>query len=143
MSVGLLHRYLSSKTSLFTAICMSEPEYEMAALSAISRRSPTLTCDHVRGLSSTPANEEVGEVMRLRATTIREFVGGYLTDDVKAGEVPVTTPIENFTESIAMMLDGAVTAWAVSGPELNLIAVRDASVSLLAAALRTPGSPLP
>ena len=39
-----------------------------------------------------------------------------------------------------MMLDGVVVAWAVSGPELDLPAVRDAIVSLLAAALAKLGN---
>jgi len=161
VSVGLLYRYFPSKADLFTAMCMSEMESEMAALtrqlSGIANPMDRLRQGvefylrqmhqkQVAGvilgaLAEAPTNEEVRAVMRLRATTIRNFVRGYLSDGMEAGEVPSTTPIEDFTEAIAMMLDGVVTTWAVSGPELDLLAVRDAIVSLLAAALQTPSSP--
>jgi len=159
VSVGLLYRYFPSKANLFTAICMSELESEIESLtrqlSEISDPTERLrqgvefylrqmeqkqSAGVILGaLAEAPANNEVREVMRLRATTIRDFVRGYLEEGVKAGEVPATTPIEEFTQAIAMMLDGVVTAWAISGPELDLGAVRDAIVSLLAAALQTPG----
>jgi len=159
VSVGLLYRYFPSKADLFTAICMSELESEIESLtrqlSEISDPTERLrqgvefylrqmeqkqSAGVILGaLAEAPANNEVREVMRLRATTIRDFVRGYLEEGVKAGEVPATTPIEEFTQAIAMMLDGVVTAWAISGPELDLGAVRDAIVSLLAAALQTPG----
>ncbi len=163
VSVGLLYRYFPSKADLFTAICFSELESEMEALtrqlSEIANPTERLRqgvefylrqLQQKQGggvilgaLAEAPANEEVRAVMKLRATTIRDFVRGFLQDGVKAGEVPATIPIEDFSQAIAMMLDGVVTAWAVSGPDLDLLAVRDAIVSLLAAALRTPGSPTP
>jgi AcrR family transcriptional regulator len=163
VSVGLLYRYFPSKADLFTAICMSQLESEMESLtrqlSEISDPTERLRqgvefylrqMEQKQGagvilgaLAEAPANPEVREVMRLRATTIRDFVRGYLEDGVKAGEVPATTPIEKFTQAIAMMLDGVITAWAISGPELDLGAVRDAIVSLLSAALQTPGRRAP
>lgn len=163
VSVGLLYRYFPSKADLFTAICLSELESEMVALtrqlSEIANPTERLRqgvefylrqMQQKQGagvilgaLAEAPANDEVRAVMRLRATTIRDFVRGYLEDGVKAGEVPATAPIGDFTEAIAMLLDGVVTVWALSGPDLDLLAVRDAIVSLLAAALQTPGSPTP
>lgn len=163
VSVGLLYRYFPSKADLFTAICLSELEAEMEALtrqlSGIANPRERLRqgvdfylhqLQQKQGagvilgaLAEAPANDEVRKVMRLRAATIRDFVRGYLNDGVKAGEVPATTPIEDFTEAIAMMLDGVVVAWAVSGPELDLPAVRDAIVSLLAAALQSSTAPEP
>ncbi|MGA7172408.1 MAG: TetR/AcrR family transcriptional regulator [Candidatus Dormiibacterota bacterium] len=161
VSVGLLYRYFPSKADLFTAICLSELESEMESLtrqlSEISDPTERLRqgvefylhqMEQKKGagvilgaLAEAPANPEVREVMRLRAATIRDFVRGYLEDGVRAGEAPATTPIEEFTEAIAMMLDGVITAWAIAGPELDLGAVRDAIVSLLSAALQTHGRP--
>jgi len=158
VSVGLLYRYFPSKADLFTAICLSEMESEIAALtrqlSEIANPTERLRQgveyylrqmqrNHGAGvilgaLAEAPANEEVRRVMRIRGTTIRDFVRGYLRDGVSAGELPAETPIEEFTAAIAMLLDGVVTAWAVSGPELDLPSVCDAIVSLLAAALQNP-----
>ncbi len=161
VSVGLLYRYFPSKADLFTAICMSETDSVIAALnrqlSEIANPTERLRAGVgyylnemlskqgagliLGALAEAPANQEVRDVMRLRSDTIRNFVRRYLEDGVRAGEAPSTTPIEDFTEAIAMMLDGVVTAWAVSGAELDLLFVRDAIVSLLSAALQTADLP--
>lgn len=158
VSVGLLYRYFSSKEALFTAICISEMEAEMEALSRklaeIANPNERLEqgveyylrqLDKAHGagvilgaLAEAPANPVVREVMLLRRTAIREFIGLYLREGIAAGELPAGTSVENFTEAITMMLDGAVAAWAVSGSELDVPAARDAMVSLLSAALSQP-----
>lgn len=160
VSVGLLYRYFPSKSDLFTAICMSELESEMAALTRqlsevanpterlrqgvefyLRRMQQEQGAGVILGaLAEARSNDEVREVVRLRAATIRDFIRSYLEDGVKAGEVPATTPIAEFTEAIALILDGVVAAWAVAGPELDLAAVREAIVSLVGAALKTPDS---
>lgn len=156
VSVGLLYRYYPSKADLFTAICMSEMEAEMEPLdrqlSQIVNPQERLRqgvdyylhlLDRTQGagvilgaLAEAPANPEVREVMRLRSATIRNFIRGYLSDGIAAGEVPATAPLDQFTDAIAMMLDGVIATWAVWGPKLDLTAVGDAIVSLLAAALQ-------
>jgi AcrR family transcriptional regulator len=158
VSVGLLYRYFPSKADLFTALCMSEMESEMAALSRQLSEIPNPTERLRQGvdfylrqmqqkqgagvvlgaLAEAPANDEVRQVMRLRATAIRDFIRGYLVDGVKAGEIAADTPVGEFAQAIALMLDGAVTAWAVAGSEMDLEALRDAIVSLLSAALQSP-----
>lgn len=162
VSVGLLYRYYPSKAALFTAICLSEMDAEMETLnhhlSQIANPRERLRqgveyylrqMDRPQGagvvlgaLAEAPANPQVREVMRLRSAAIREFIRGYLSDGVAAGEVSAAAPLAQFTEAIAMMLDGAVATWAVWGPELDLPALSDAIVTLLASALQ-PRAALP
>jgi AcrR family transcriptional regulator len=159
VSVGLLYRYFPSKAELFTAICISQMEAEMEALSqqlsgiANPRDRLQLGVDHylrqldrehaaglvLGALAEAPTNPALREVMKLRRGAICGFIEGFIREGIEAGEVPPSVPVENFAEAMTMMLDGAVAAWAVSGPELDVAAMRDGVVSLLSAALQQPG----
>ncbi|MGH7705992.1 MAG: TetR/AcrR family transcriptional regulator [Candidatus Dormibacteria bacterium] len=161
VSVGLLYRYFPSKADLFTAICASEMASETGALAQRLSEIPNPTArlrqavefylrqlQQNRGagvilgaLAEAQSNQDVRRVMQLRASTIRQFVSSYLKEGVSSGELPAATPVNEFTEAIAMMLDGVVGAWAVLGPDLDVARVGDAIVSLLAAALQTPAAP--
>ena len=158
VSVGLLYRYFPSKAELFTAICLSQIETEMEALSqqlseianprarlvqGVDQYLRDLDRQHAAGLvlgalAEAPTNPALREVMKLCRAAIFSFIEGYLREGIDAGEVPASVPVENFAEAMTMMLDGAVSAWAASGPELDVAAMRDGVVSLLSAALQQP-----
>ncbi len=161
VSVGLLYRYYTGKADLFSALCTwqmdSEAESVRQALGQID--DPRQRLEHavdlylrrlqtadgagliLGALAESPANEVVRLTMKRRRETVKAFVVGYLDEGMARGELEPGTPVQDFAESIAMLLDGAVTAYAVEGDGVDPARIKSAIVNLLAAALPTRSMP--
>ncbi|MHB8323601.1 MAG: TetR/AcrR family transcriptional regulator [Candidatus Dormibacteria bacterium] len=157
VSVGLLYRYFASKTELYTSICTSQMEEEAASLrqrmGLIQDRRQRLehAVDFYLGrlsenggaglllsaLAEAHTNQTVRQTLRLRRDAIRSFIETFLRDGIAAGELASDLPVGTYARAITMTLDGAVADWAVSGPDLDPVAIRAAIIDLVTGLLGT------
>jgi len=158
VSVGLLYRYFSGKTELYTAICTSQMAAEVGSLRqqmdliAEPRQRLEHAVDFYLGrlsenggaglllgaLAEAQTNHLVRQTLRLRRDGILAFIEGFLADGIAAGELAPDLPVATYARAITMTLDGAVADWAVSGPDLDPAGVRAAIIDLLTGLLRAP-----
>jgi AcrR family transcriptional regulator len=95
-------------------------------------------------MAEAPANEVVRSALRLRRQVISSFIETFLEARIAAGVMAEGAPVAAISRAIAMLLDGVVVEWAVSGPELDLDEVRAAILALVTAltsAAAHPASP--
>lgn len=160
MSVGLLYRYFSGKTELYTAICTSQMAAEVASLRQQMDliTDPRQRLEHavdfylgrlsenggagllLGALAEAQTNQLVRQTLRLRRDGILAFIEGFLAEGIASGGLAPGLPVASCARAIAMTLDGAITEWAVSGPDLDRPAVRAAIIDLLTGLLR-PAAP--
>jgi AcrR family transcriptional regulator len=163
ISVGLLYRYFESKGELYTAICTSQSASEAGALrlEMDSIRDPQQRLEHavdfylerlyqgggagllLGALAEAQSNQLVRDALRVRRDAICEFIEGFLADLASGGELAPGPPISTYVKGIAMLLDGAVVDWAVSGSELDRAAIRRAILDLLSGLFGGPAGQPP
>jgi hypothetical protein len=76
----------------------------------------------------------VQDAQRHRRDGICEFIEGFLTDLASGGERAPHLPTSAYVKGIAMLLDGPVVDWAVSG-ERDRAGIRQAILDLLSGLL--------